>query len=67
VAGPNKSRLIANHARDHGHELAECFGYSDSYSDVPMLSVVGRPAVINPDPRLLRLARTYQWPIIELR
>ena len=66
VAGPNKSRLIADHARDHGHELAECFGYSDSYSDVPMLSVVGRPAVINPDPKLLRLARTYQWPIIEL-
>lgn len=66
VAGPNKSRLIADHARDHGHELSECFGYSDSYSDVPMLSVVGRPAVINPDARLLRLARTYQWPIIEL-
>lgn len=67
VAGPTKSRLIANHARDHGHELSECFGYSDSYSDVPMLSVVGRPAVINPDPKLLRMARTYQWPIIELR
>ncbi|HVI02066.1 MAG TPA: HAD-IB family hydrolase [Enhygromyxa sp.] len=67
VAGPTKSRLISDHARDHGHELAECFGYSDSYSDVPMLSVVGRPAVINPDPKLLRMARTYQWPIIELR
>lgn len=66
VAGPTKSRLIANHARDNGHELAECFGYSDSYSDVPMLSVVGRPAVINPDGKLLRLARAYQWPIIEL-
>lgn len=66
VAGPNKSRLIADHARDNGHELSECFGYSDSYSDVPMLSVVGRPAAINPDARLARLARTYQWPIIEL-
>ena len=66
VAGPTKSRLIANHARDHGHELADCFGYSDSYSDVPMLSVVGRPAVINPDAKLLRLARAYQWPIIDL-
>lgn len=66
VAGPTKSRLIADHARDHGHELEECFGYSDSYSDVPMLSVVGRPAVINPDAQLLRMARTYQWPIIEL-
>ena len=66
VAGPNKSRLIANHARDNGYDLADCFGYSDSYSDVPMLSVVGKPAVINPDPKLHRLARTYQWPIIEL-
>ncbi|EDM81428.1 HAD-superfamily subfamily IB, PSPase-like protein [Plesiocystis pacifica SIR-1] len=66
VAGPTKSRLIAEHARDHGHELEDCFGYSDSYSDVPMLSVVGHPAVINPDAQLLRLARTYQWPIIEL-
>jgi HAD superfamily hydrolase (TIGR01490 family) len=66
VAGPTKSQLIASHARDHGHELSECFGYSDSYSDVPMLSVVGRPAVINPDSKLLRMARTYQWPIIEL-
>ena len=65
-AGPNKSRLIADHARDNGHDLAQCFGYSDSYSDVPMLSVVGKPAVINPDPKLYRLARTYQWPIIEL-
>ena len=66
VAGPNKSRLIANHARDNGYDLADCFGYSDSYSDVPMLSVVGKPAVINPDPKLHQLARTYQWPIIEL-
>jgi HAD superfamily hydrolase (TIGR01490 family) len=66
VAGPTKARLIADDARDHGHELADCFGYSDSYSDVPMLSVVGRPAVINPDAKLLRLAHAYQWPIIEL-
>ena len=65
VAGPAKSRMICNHARERGYDLGECFGYSDSYSDVPMLSVVGRPAVINPDRKLLRLARAYQWPIIE--
>ena len=66
VAGPTKSRLIDEHARANGHDLAECFGYSDSYSDVPMLSVVGRPAVVNPDAKLKRLARAYQWPIIDL-
>ncbi len=65
VAGPSKSRLICDHAREHGHELSECFAYSDSYSDVPMLSVVGRPAVVNPDSKLRRLARAYEWPILE--
>ncbi len=66
VAGPTKARLIVEDARTHGHDLAECFGYSDSYSDVPMLSVVGRPAAVNPDSALERLARAYQWPIIHL-
>ncbi len=66
VAGPTKARLIVEHARTNGHDLAECFGYSDSYSDVPMLSVVGRPAAVNPDAALLRLAHAYQWPVIRL-
>ncbi len=66
VAGPEKARLIREHARTHGHNLDECFAYSDSYSDVPMLSVVGHPAAVNPDKRLLILAKTYHWPIIDL-
>jgi phosphoserine phosphatase len=66
IAGPTKSRVIYDHAVANGHDLSECFGYSDSYSDVPMLSVVGKPAVINPDSKLRRLARAHQWPIIKL-
>jgi HAD superfamily hydrolase (TIGR01490 family) len=66
VAGPEKARLIREWARDHGHDLADCFAYSDSYSDVPMLSVVGHPCVVNPDLRLMKLARTYAWPVIHL-
>jgi HAD superfamily hydrolase (TIGR01490 family) len=66
VAGPEKARLIRDHARAHGHDLADCFAYSDSYSDVPMLSVVGHPAAVNPDMRLTRLADTYGWPILRL-
>jgi HAD superfamily hydrolase (TIGR01490 family) len=66
VAGPEKARLIREHARAHGHDLDECFAFSDSYSDVPMLSVVGHPAVVNPDRRLALLARAYSWPLFEL-
>jgi HAD superfamily hydrolase (TIGR01490 family) len=66
VAGPEKARLVREHARAQGHDLDECFAYSDSYSDVPMLSVVGHPAAINPDRRLALLANAYHWPIIRI-
>ncbi len=66
VAGPEKARLIRQHARDNGHDLNDCFAFSDSYSDVPMLSVVGHPAAVNPDPRLALLARAYSWPTFKL-
>jgi HAD superfamily hydrolase (TIGR01490 family) len=66
VAGPEKARLVREHARAHGHDLDECFAYSDSYSDVPMLSVVGHPAAVNPDRRLSMLADAYHWPVIHL-
>lgn len=66
VAGPEKARLVRDHARARGHDLDECFAYSDSYSDVPMLSVVGYPAAVNPDRRLKMLAQAYHWPILDL-
>jgi len=66
VAGPTKARLIRDHARSNGFDLDDCFAYSDSYSDVPMLSVVGHPTAVNPDLRLRLLARSYEWPILEL-
>jgi HAD superfamily hydrolase (TIGR01490 family) len=67
VAGPEKATLIKNHAKKHGFDLDRCAAYSDSMSDVPMLSVVGRPTVVNPDFRLRALARTHRWPILELQ
>lgn len=66
VAGPEKAKLVRDHAKEHGHDLNECFAYSDSYSDVPMLSVVGYPTAVNPDAKLARLARAYSWPIVTL-
>jgi HAD superfamily hydrolase (TIGR01490 family) len=67
VAGPEKARLVREWAKARGEDLADCFAYSDSYSDVPMLSVVGHPCAVNPDLRLAKLARTYSWPVIYLK
>lgn len=66
VAGPEKARLIRDHARGKGYDLDDCFAFSDSYSDVPMLSVVGHPAAVNPDKRLAMLAKAYSWPLFDL-
>ena len=66
VAGPGKARIIAEDAKQHGDDLALCHAYSDSYSDVPMLSVVGHPYCINPDEKLERLAKAYDWPILDI-
>jgi phosphoserine phosphatase len=67
VAGPEKARIVREHARAKGYDLEECFAFSDSYSDIPMLSVVGHPAAVNPDKRLKLLAKAYSWPSFDLR
>jgi HAD superfamily hydrolase (TIGR01490 family) len=66
VAGPEKARLVREHAAAKGYDLADCFAFSDSYSDVPMLSVVGHPAAVNPDKRLALMAKAYGWPSFDL-
>jgi HAD superfamily hydrolase (TIGR01490 family) len=66
VAGPEKARIVRDHARSKGYQLDDCFAFSDSYSDVPMLSVVGHPAAVNPDKRLALLAKAYSWPSFDL-
>ena len=33
-------------------------------SDLPLLSLVGEPIVVNPDPRLRREAERRRWPIL---
>lgn len=67
VAGAAKSRIIQQYAQKHGIDLLESYGFSDSFSDYSMLSVVGRPAAVNPDRRLRRSARELDWPILDLR
>ena len=50
-----------------GLDLARCSAYSDSYNDLPMLSVVGDPCAINPDARLRDHAKAQGWRIRDYR
>ena len=66
VAGATKADIMRAYARQHDIDLAESWAYTDSFSDYPMLAVVGHPTVCNPDLRLRSLARSYDWPVLDL-
>ncbi len=52
-------------AEENGYDLADCYAYSDSASDMPMLEAVGHPVVVNPEPELREIAAERGWPIVE--
>jgi len=66
VAGATKAQIMRDYARAHEVDLAESWAYTDSYSDYPMLAVVGHPTAVNPDIRLRSVARSYDWPVLDL-
>lgn len=61
--GAGKVRYAEQFAAEHGVDLEASWFYSDSYTDLPMLERVGNPVVVNPDPRLRRVALHRRWPI----
>jgi HAD superfamily hydrolase (TIGR01490 family) len=61
--GPGKAEAMRLLAAERGYDLAECFAYSDSFTDVPMLEAVGNPVAVNPDTELRKLAIESNWPI----
>jgi HAD superfamily hydrolase (TIGR01490 family) len=64
IEGAHKALVIRDWCVKNGVALEKSFAYSDSFSDYPMLAVVGHPAAVNPDARLARVARAYEWPIL---
>jgi HAD superfamily hydrolase (TIGR01490 family) len=59
-----KATAIRELAAEHGIDLAESWAYSDSESDLPMLSAVGHPVAVNPDAELARVARDQGWEVV---
>ena len=59
-----KAEAIRTLAARRGYDLARCYAYSDSVTDVPMLAAVGHPYAVNPDNDLRRTARERDWPIL---
>lgn len=62
--GPTKAEAVRELAESEGYDLARCYAYSDSITDVPMLEAVGHPHAVNPDRALRREAVAREWPVL---
>jgi HAD superfamily hydrolase (TIGR01490 family) len=65
--GAGKAHAVRALAIREGLNLRRCTAYSDSFNDVPMLSLVGTAVAINPDADLRDLARERGWEIRDFR
>ncbi len=68
IVGPfvwARGKLVAvrQWAAAAGVDLRESFAYSDSVFDTPLLSAVGHPVVVNPDPSMVVMATLRRWPV----
>lgn len=62
--GEQKAIAATEFAAEHGYDLADCFAYSDSVTDLPLLEAVGHPTVVNPDRALRKTALQRGWPVL---
>jgi HAD superfamily hydrolase (TIGR01490 family) len=67
MAAATKASWMRTYAERETLSLSDCYAYSDSMSDLPMLSIVGHPTAVNPDFRLRATARQHDWPVLDLR
>jgi HAD superfamily hydrolase (TIGR01490 family) len=62
--GEGKAVAIRELAASHHLDLEGSSAYSDSVTDIPMLSVVGHPFAVNPDRALAREAKVRGWEVL---
>lgn len=67
MASATKATWIRTFAEENKINLSESYAYSDSISDLPMLSIVGHPVAVSPDFRLRQTALQHDWAVLDLR
>jgi len=65
--GEGKAVAVRDIAERDGLVLDDCYAYSDSSNDLPMLSLVGHPCAVNPDKTLRAHAKANGWRIRDYR
>jgi putative phosphoserine phosphatase/1-acylglycerol-3-phosphate O-acyltransferase len=66
VWATGKLDAVRQWAAEHDVDLADSWFYSDSVYDTPLMSAVGHPVAVNPDPRMMIMAAARRWPTLNL-
>lgn len=67
VMGPGKVEAMREVAEQDGIDLEGSYAYTDSFTDMPMLELVGHPVAVNPEKELREAAEENEWPILEFQ
>jgi HAD superfamily hydrolase (TIGR01490 family) len=63
--GEGKAEAMRALAEENDYDLADCYAYTDSMTDLPMLEIVGHPVCVNPDAALRKIAVERGWPVVD--
>ena len=64
--GEEKAVAAKRLVKQRGAHLADCWAYSDSSNDLPLLNLVGNRIAVNPDAALANYAKSHGWTILTL-
>ncbi len=62
-----KVAMVEQYCLERGVDLDDCWFYSDSASDMPLLGAVGHPVMVNPQLVLRITARGMNWPVLRFK
>lgn len=62
--GPQKASRVQALMADRDFVSADCWAFTDSINDLPLLASVGHAVAVNPDRQLRRLAVLNEWRIL---
>lgn len=59
--GESRAALLEDLAERHGFDISQSIAYADSTSDLPMLEAAGTAVCVNPEAKLLTIAKRRGW------
>ncbi|GAB3800427.1 HAD family hydrolase [Virgibacillus kimchii] len=64
IQGQRKKEQIEQALENTDIDWENSYAYADSFSDLPVLEMVGNPVAVQPEPRLKAAAKERKWKII---